>query len=807
MRSRRIALLLALVCGTSGADWKEDLVFAQRLGSRGLKDLAQKVLDQLARSADPQEARAGRFGLALLTKQDASRAAAAFLRDVEEGKPPRFTREQVVELFGKAIPDVKSYVETEKQDVEAHFHLAELLQDFAVFLTGRDYPDEMAEERAKLIEANRKQADELFQQAVAQYEQAYKKFDEAWRKAGADTDDRLYDDASRAELNMCVAQYRWASIHPPGPAFTNRVENAITQLDEFLGKHFEDLQGATAMLYLGLCYLEKGQRAGSVDDVEVAIDFFRELYTKVPVDPEKPYTGEIVAQALYYFGSACNTLGRGGGKFKKPLPVYFDTLKRVLGEIDGRLKVFARTSWALRAKLQVADAHAAREEFDAAVAVAGDALSAARFERHGMVQRRATARLTDWVASVRSVGDLDPGLLYQIGESLAGQGRTGSAVAFYEKAISASATPETQEKWAVPARLRIADVYRRDGRLMPAAMVATRIVDAYLKSGEGEESPFGQTASNACNLARTAWKQIAEATKRAEDDREYQRVLGIFREKFPGHPENSDAAFSKAVELLNAEKFAEAAEEFRNLSPSSRNYWRAQRTAPHCWRALAKKDASNAAAHLAKSLEVCREVMALAEKQGDDAGAKLARQHAHLYFAVSLADLKQWPEALASMDDYLARYPDQWLQRGLELDVKLHAHLETGELEKAESALQLLREKVPASPYLRSASFDVYSALRQAYEKLEPGSARTATAERAARLFAVYVEERKASDAPTLYTLGKVLEDAGRFEEAGDAYEGAAENEKEAAAASQYKLKAAEMKFRAAQPLRAKDRS
>lgn len=80
MNARWITGLLLLLCGTSLAgDPQEDLQFASRLGARGLTEMALEILDALEKSSDPAAARAGRYGKAMLRKQQASIARAIFL--------------------------------------------------------------------------------------------------------------------------------------------------------------------------------------------------------------------------------------------------------------------------------------------------------------------------------------------------------------------------------------------------------------------------------------------------------------------------------------------------------------------------------------------------------------------------------------------------------------------------------------------------------------------------------------------------------------------------------------------------------
>jgi len=174
MKSRWIIVSL-LACGiASAADPQEELKFASRLAARGLEGMAEQVLTELEKSSDAAAARAGRFGKAMLQKQRASIARQRFLRDIEAGRPPRVKRDDVLAAYQGAKPKIAEYVQSRKEDLDARFLLGELLQEYAEFLTGADYPDEMVEERAALVGTHAGEAEKLFEEAIAHYEAVYK---------------------------------------------------------------------------------------------------------------------------------------------------------------------------------------------------------------------------------------------------------------------------------------------------------------------------------------------------------------------------------------------------------------------------------------------------------------------------------------------------------------------------------------------------------------------------------------------------------------------------------------------------------
>jgi len=805
MRSLATAVLL-LSAASASADTREDLEFATRLARRGMTDIAQSLLNRMAQASDPALAKAGRYGLAAVTKEQASIARGEFLRALREARAPRQTREAILALFAKALPDVEQFVEGQPNDMDAVNLLASLLREYAEFLVGNEYPPEMAAEQAKLLEENRKEAEKHFEKAAGHYERLVGELRKQL-KPDADYDDPVALAVATAQFNRAQMLAAWAGILPAGATFLNRNSAAIEALDEFSAEHYEDLYGALAMLELGKAWVLKGTRLGGVDDVETGINYFNELFTRVQVDPAEPATGRVVGEAIFAFAEAGNVLARGAGKIKAN-PVYYDRVKGLANEIDSRMKSEARSYWAARARLEVAEAFAATGGFDRAVSLAGDALAAARAEGFGSIVRDATQRLTRWVGNVGSAGSLDPGLLLQIGESLAAQDRVASAVTFFEKAIAA-ARGEDAERIAAAARLRMAQAFRKDRRPFAAARVAMAVVDSFLaKAGADESSPLGQIAGDACDLARNALRDVSSQSKQASDDQEFQRVGAIFREKFPGHPANSDAAYQQAMYLWTNGDFAAAAESFRQIAPSSRNYWSAQWHVPASLVEVARKekDAEKAKAAWPAVAEAAREVVAAAEKAGDDPKAKSARQYAHFYRALALHETAQWKEALASIDDYLARYPEPFAQAGKEFDLKLQAHLALGELAAAEAALEALKTKVPGSRYFPKCNFDVFQALRAAYEKLPDGEERSAIARRAAKLWEARLGDQAQANTVGYFTYGKVLEAAGLWEEAADAYESAArtaeEDPKYRENAIQFKRLAAKMNFKAALTLK-----
>jgi len=795
----RCCLALLLVCGFAHADPEEELLFAQRLGARGLKTMAFKVLDRLEKSSNPAEARAGRYGKSVLRKQEASLARARIAQDIEAGVALSITRAQVVALYEDAKTKITDYVNARADADEARFLLGELLQEYAEFLTGKDLPEEMAEEREKLISKNKDEAAKLFAEAISHYQQVYDKVSKSL-PPNVETTDPRYVLASRAEFGRGLARFRWALIYPKGPNFQFRADEAIEELDEFLQRHFDEAFGAYAMIYLGRAFLEKGLRLGDVDDAETGVNYFENVCSDIREDPAVPSTMDILGRGYYWYVRACNALASGAGNLKKPQPVFYENSLKAGADMRHKLKAGAKHEWALRASLEVAEAYAAQRKYEDAVLLAGEVLASARVTGQRRVTQVATTKLTGWVASVRGAGALAPSLLFQIGESLAVQNRVGNAVTFYEKAFTASVTESDREDWGYPALLKIAIVYRKDMRLHAAAKVAQVVVDAFLKSGQDSESDFGLTASEACNQARLALRSISDATKSSVDEQEYNRVLGTFRTKFPGHPQNSDSAYSAAAEVYGKGDYEAAARQFKEIANTSNNYWRAQRRVPLCYRILAQaeKDEANRKQWYEKSLAAAAELVKLGKLRMGDPDAMKGIQYGELYTAMGQASLGMWPEALKTIDAYLGRYPDQFIKRGLELDLKLRAHLALGQLDQAEAALAALKDKTPASPYITGANYDVYVALKKHYKPMGAGDTRTAIAMRTSKLWKERLSNEKKPTSTHFYALGDVLRDAGEWQAAGEAFESAAGMVAEPPRKSFFLLKAAEMQFKAA---------
>ena len=800
MNYRRIAAVLLLAQAVR-ADYKEDLEFARRLGNRGLEEMARQILDTLEKSSDPAAARAGRYGKAELERGQATLMRLRLLRDLEEGVTPKVTRENVLAAYADARPKIEDYVANRADDIDARFLLAELLQDYAEFLTAKDYPDTMAAQREQLVSENSTEADKLFQAAVGHYDEVAKRMAAALREKEPDLADPDYVRLTQAQYKGANAVMRLALLHPKGPKFNYNSEAAIEKLDAFLGEHYSDLYGAFAMLDLGTMYYERGLRVGSADDAETGANYFKELYTAVKEDPQVPETTEVIAKALYWYARACNAMARGEGALAKPQPVQYDNAITVAAQLRERLKQGARNPWALKALLEVAEAYAAQNRLSDAVAVAAEVLGSARLAGQRQIGKEATDRLTGWVSRVAGTGVLGAELLFQMGEALAAQGRTANAIAFYEKAVATATTDEDREKAGYPALVRIAREYRKDKRNYAAAEVAARVVADYVKSGQGELSDFGVTAAEACNVARLAWKDIAEETKRPTDELEYRKVRDLFVKQFPGHPENSDQAFGIARELFGKGQYEVAAKQLADIGSSSRNYWQAQRMVPACYRALTvdEKDPAKAKAWHEKTLEACTNLVALASKGApDDPQVDSSRQQGQLLAALALASLDRWQEALEAIHAYLGRYGDPLLRRGEEFSVKIDAHLALGQLPEAETALANMLKRAPPGPPTRRSSYGVFKALFEAYQKLGAGPERAAVANRAAAIFETWLETQKEVGWDHRSRLGQVLFDADRFGDAAEAYEAAAtlapDDRKQ-----QLTLSAAEAKYREAE--------
>lgn len=800
MTLRRIAAVLLLAQAVR-ADYKEDLEFARRLGARGLEDMALQILDTLEKSSDPAAARAGRYGKAVLEREQATLKRARFLRDLEDGVTPRVKREEVLAAFADAQPKIDDYVKNRPDDLDARFLLAELLQDYAEFLTGKDYPDAMAAQRDQLVTENAAEADKLFQAAIGHYAEVANRMKQSLGDKTADLTDPTFLRLTQAQYKGANALMRLALLYPKGhPKFNAYSGDAIEKLDEFFGDHFNDSFGAYAALDLGLISFERGLR-GNRADAETGANYFKDLFMTVKED-EVP---EVIPKALYWYARTCNALARGDGALGKPQPVQFDNTITVASQVKEKLKQGARSPYALKALLEVAEAYAAQNKLAEAVAVAGEALAGASATGQRQIQREATDRLTGWVSRVADIGALDAALLFKMGDALSAQGRPANAIAFYEKAYATASNDEEREKSGYPALARIAREYRKDKRNFAAAQVAERVVADFIKSKQGELSDFGVTAGEACNTERLAWKDISEETKRPQDAAEYQRVRDLFVKTFPGHPENSDREFANARDLYNKGQYEEAAKLLADISPASKGYWLAQRMVPGCYRQLAtdEKDPAKAKAWHEKTLESAAAIVKLADAKGDDPQAVQSRQAADLFKALALASLERWPEALTTIDAYLARYPDPLLQRGGEFRIKIDAHLAQGQLAEAETALAAMLKRAPPGPPTRGAMYTVFKALRDAYAKMGAGPDRVATAGRAAVILDAWLEGQKDVGWDLKFLLGQVLFDADRFGDAADAYEAAVALAPSVEKKQQITLLAAEAKYLEAQ--RAKD--
>jgi hypothetical protein len=774
MTYRRIAAIL-LLSQVGRADTTEDLEFATRLAARGLEDMAFQILDTLEKSSDQNAARAGRYGKAALERGQATIKRGRFLRDLEDGIPPRVTREEVLHAYADAKPKIEDFVTNRPDNLEARFLLAALLQEYAEFLTGKDYPDTLAAQREQLVSENATEADKLFQAAIGHYDEVAKRMAIVVKEP--DVSDPNYQKLTQAQYQGANAVMRLALLYPKGPKFNFNSEAAIEKLDAFFNEHYGELHGGFALLDLGTINYERGLRLGMRDDIETGANYFKELFTSVPEDPSVKDTSDLIAQALYWYARACNAIARGDGALGKAQPAWFDNAITVAAQLREKLKHDSKNPWALKALLQVAQAYAAQNRLRDAVAVAGEVLASARMTGQRQIGRDATDLLTPWVGRVAGVGALEAQLLFEMGEALSAQGRTANAIAFYEKAVASATTEEERLKVGYPGLVRIAREYRKDKRAFAAAEVAGRVVADYVKDGgRSELSDFGGTAADACNLARLAWKEIADATKRPQDDAEYKRIRDLFVKEFPGHPENSDQAFGIARELFAKGQYEQAAQQLVDIPTSSRNYWQAQRMVPGCYRQLAidEKDPAKAKAWHEKALAAAQNLTATAAKgTADDPQVASSRQTGDLYAAFSLASLGRWPEALAAIDAYLSRYGDPLIQRGAEFVVKIDAHLALKQLPEAEAALAAMLKRAPPGAPVRYASYSVFKALFEAYHKLEAGPERISMAGRAATILEGWLETQRDVGWDLRYRLGQVLFDAHRWGDAAEAFEAA----------------------------------
>ena len=151
MKTHRIGALLIL-CAAAHGDAREELAFARKLSARGHTEMAAVHLTKLSKSSDRKLARAGKYGLALLDRQNAQRMRNRFLGALQADSPPPVSRSEILRLYADAVGDVKSYVESAREHLDARFQYGELLQEYAEFLAGRNYPDRLERELGQRID-------------------------------------------------------------------------------------------------------------------------------------------------------------------------------------------------------------------------------------------------------------------------------------------------------------------------------------------------------------------------------------------------------------------------------------------------------------------------------------------------------------------------------------------------------------------------------------------------------------------------------------------------------------------------------
>ncbi|MFQ5843857.1 MAG: hypothetical protein ACE5JG_02600 [Planctomycetota bacterium] len=797
--TKRCIPILVLLCGTAHAGWKDDLQFARRLGGAGYFRMATQVYESLGRSSDSQAVQAGRYGLAMLDKQRAERAMTRFLAALRaEDRQPDVPRERILELFRKAAPDIQTFVDQNPDQVEARFDLAELYVEHARFLTGANYPEELKSEQEKLAGENREEADGLFQKAIEEFDKVY----EIYSKK---EDDESYQRATFAAYNRAVALMHLALAFPEGSVKRSyNLESAIDALDNFNAEHFSELIGQWAMLYLGRCFYHQGHAKGNRDgNLEMAVNYFEKLFTDLDEDAANPELGKVMAEGFYWYCRTCNDLASGARKLK-PKPTFYENTLRAAALLQSKLVHGAKLPRALQCKLLIARAQAAQGNLPGAIGLAGEVLKTARFEGYRAVRDEATETLTGWLSSAGGSLTLGADLLYQIGESLLAQRDIPRAVAAYQQAAGAALAEEDRGKWG-DCGLKIATAFYRDHRYHAAAMSGLDVVGAFVETGEAEDTPFGAAAGDACNLARLSWKKISEATRRSADEGEYRRVLDLFRARFPRHKENADKDYAEAKEVYDKKEYAQAAVMFAKIGPTSKNYWAARRRVPVCWYNLAQGQAAEGKADAAresleKGLAAALELKKLGEEGGNLKAARAAAQVGRVYTANGYFELQKWAEALQEIDGYLRDYPGEYPLKGKELEIKIRAHLHRREVEAAEAALRKLETEQRGYRGRRTLLFAVYKGLGEAYRALgEEDPKRTATARRAATLYARYIEESRLTQPAYIAALGGVYEDAGEHEKAGDAYRDAAEGAGEGDPRSaSWSLRAAANKYRAA---------
>jgi tetratricopeptide (TPR) repeat protein len=597
-RSGKLAVAaFFLACASPVLAREDDPEFALALADRGYEALAKQEAEQIRVKAKTQDERENaEYTMCLLLRRAALLAAANDKSDPKDVRAKFGAASLAFDHFLKGYPN-------SKRKGEAEFHMANLMKDFAYYLTNSKDKFEAKERDGVVVEANK-----TFDEAI-KYLTTIRDREE--QKAQADSsgaqDEEKFFERNKAWYFLCVAMHDRAMLHPEGdPLRIQQLTQSIEETTRFLEQtDGMGIFGYLAGWWLGQEYWHRAKQVASggaagasaswsAEDLKQAREWFSgpiDICDFQNVEQDWPTAVDVSFQAAQSYGQMCNEVGVVEGVNYPKLFV------EKAAHMEEKLPSIRTERYGLLTLVEKARAMARIGMAEAAVLLLNQVSNwgqAADPTWGRAVDQMAKRGLNDVLADIPpdSPLQLGPEVLMKAGDGSFRDGNFGRAIRAYQRVLVACENdpdPERRKSLAAqywePCWLNLNECYMNLSRYLEAYYAADCPVQQFLAGGGSSPSDdmrnlalYRVTALEALlkNLPKDAPKDVRdELVDRVKKARELLEKVGV-----------ATYAYTMAVGKLNAasalmnggdvqrgtDKFKEAIDGFKAVEAKDDNY-------------------------------------------------------------------------------------------------------------------------------------------------------------------------------------------------------------------------------------------
>ncbi len=544
-----LAILMALPAIAFAAR-EDDFNFAQGLVGLKYYDLAKEEFEKIiSDSGRPGDQRAnGELGLALLLKAQASDM---MLDTTSETEATLALFDEAESRFDKFLSNNPGH----KKRTDARFEVGLLLQAKGTFLSGRaEKEPDKAESLKAAAESGFDQATDLFKGVAEALEGEADNLTET--ELEGERGEMITWNSKRARFYEAVCHYNKGILYAEdGAEREGTLERAIELLTDFVWDNEDNILGAYAYLYLGLC-------KKALDLPDEALEFLKVASSGYPI-PDPKYASDfrnwtdLYLQGYFKLGEYCNDLGQVGEKD------YRDIAIQQFKEMDEKIAMIAwDRKFGHLALLQWSRALMGLQEFNEAmdlatrVSLRGEEL--APTSEWGAATAYMANRLLNEIigeAGSRNIDlSLPPDVLLKAAMGKKTSREWGYAVRAFQEVVKSAKTAEAIKSYAIPAWMEIGECYYREDKYLEAFFAYDAVV-------KGHRTVDEKLAGDAAYYRYRAATALYASTKDPKDEELKKSARSSFASEFPQHPRSIDLQYYEGADYIaDGDAFSTAGE-------------------------------------------------------------------------------------------------------------------------------------------------------------------------------------------------------------------------------------------------------